>query len=187
MILSTPYLHVQAIRRRYRDEGRPTIAKPAVYAITLNLPTGAANEIVTNNVLIDSDSDFVWLHSYWYVQDAAWDPEIRSNGEVIGDVGTRELQMMIMSSGRTFSNTGHTPPAWFGWGAWPFGLNDTQSEMQDGPVANEGEFGLIPAYYPEPIIVKAGDRVSATLRCETAIATLGNLILMSGVRLFSGG
>lgn len=187
MILSTPYLHVQAIRRRYRDEGRPTLAKPAGYNITLNLPNGNVDTTVENNVLIDSDSDFVWLSTYFYVQDAAWDPEIRSNGEVTGDIGERLLSIQILSSGRTLSNPREIYPGPFDWGAHPFGGNDTGSEMQDGPAANEGEFGILRCYLPEPIVVKGGDRIAASLRVVQAVGPLGHLLLLSGVRLFTRG
>lgn len=187
MILSTPYLHVQAIRRRYRDEGRPTIAKPAGYNITLNLPNGAVGTTVENNVPIDSDSDFIWLSTYYYVQDDPWDPEVRGNGEVTGDVGERNISIQILSSGRTLSNPREIYPAPFDWGAQAFGGNDTGSEMQDGPTVNEGEFGILRCYLPEPIVVKGGDRISATIRIVQAAAPLGHLLLLSGVRLFTRG
>ncbi len=187
MILSTPYLHVQAIRRRYRDEGKPTIAKPAGYNITLNLPNGNVGTTVTSHVLIDSDSDFIWLSTYYYVQDAAWDPEVRGNGEITGDAGERNISLEILSTGRTLSNPREVYPSLFDWGAHPFGGNDTGSEMQDGPTANEGEFGILRCYLPEPIVVKGGDRIGATLRIVQAAAPLGHVLLLSGVRLFMRG
>ncbi len=118
LTLSTPYLHVQAIRRMYKDQGKPTHAKPGWYALPVNYVGTAAGEVARNVLSTDDDSDFVWLSLYHYFQQGAYSPDVGSvvanaesgqftfnAGAALAGINVSEIRITPQGSGRTFHNS----------------------------------------------------------------------------------
>jgi hypothetical protein len=102
LTVATPYLHVQAIRRMYADQGKPTIAKPAWYSQAVNLTGTAAGEERRETLDMDRDSDFVLLSVYHYYQNGPYNPDVGSvaanaeSGQFLCDSATFSPQPNIM-------------------------------------------------------------------------------------------
>ena len=192
MILSTPYLHVQAIRRRYQDEGKPTFAKVGYYLLDMNEPTGNAGLSFIGSVAMDADSDFVWLSSYLYLQTTVWSSESAADNEEIlppGSSNRQEIQLQIGETGEYLSNPPFMPTIPFDWLQGPIvpGLNQEGSELIDGE-AGVVSIGTWRHFLPEPIVLKASSTVIGTMRTIVAMPTFhGNVLTLVGVRLYVGG
>lgn len=186
MILTTPYLHVQAIRRRYRDMGRPTLCKPGGYLLNLSsagVPAVGTETLAT--VTVDPDSDFVWLSWYYYRQDIPWDPEVAGNGEENDVANQAEIEIRILRTGEALGVPSFQPPILQDW--W---MNVQQASEVLGTFegGTDDPIGLWRHYLPEPRIIGAGEAIAARWRAvESGGALQGMILYLSGVRLYTIG
>lgn len=189
MIVSSPYFHVQAIRRRYRDEGKPTRARPGGYALNLNFPAaGASTDVLMASLTVDSDSDFVWTSSYFYEQVGPWDPNVAANGEEATSAG--DLQITLGWTGEKLSTPGFIQPQFFDRGASSFGGTDGfgSTEALEAEGAAQGMSpGIWRMFWPEPITIPAAASVTVELSAGGFVVHQGNILFFSGVRLYVGG
>ena len=196
MIVSTPYLHVQAIRRMYRDQGKPTSCRPGSYSMNLSLLTGGgfapAGSRRISTTTIDKDSDFVWLSSYFYRGDAVWDPEGSDNGEVSsgngggGGVDWDTIDIKLLRTGKSLTTPAAMVPMLFDWvflGGSGFG--DSEGTDTDG--STQSDQGIQRCYLGEPVIIPAGETIQAELVVGRDNATFGALLVLVGVRLSTIG
>lgn len=206
--LNTPYLMVQAIRRAYRDAGRPTFAKPGCYGEIVNFAGTAAGEIARQTLTIDSDCDFLWLSTYHYFQLAVYDPAAGSgvannnSGQFLDQTAAFIVDIRIEQSGPAralhdtefafdlFSDGFYTAV-----NGLPDALND-QSELMGVGVGVVGgtdlnnAISIYRSFNAEPVILPAQSQVSFAVRRRIANATRamrGHLFLLSGVRLYPVG
>lgn len=199
--VNTPYLHVQAIRRMYRDAGRPTFAKAHVYSVVVNIGA-AAVEQGTNVLNVDSDSDFVWLSVYHYFQRGAYDAGAGS--AVAGNESGQEAQLVVekdilftvQRTGRRLHNVEFTADTMTG--APQLGLIagqqlDPDADKEIGGFAGVGfdngeSIGIWRGWLTEPIILKASTQLLVGIRRRGASLNpvRGHVFMLSGVRLFSG-
>lgn len=191
MIVRTPYIYVQAIRRMYRDAGRPTFAKPGGYGITLNFPggVGATNDTVVGSLVTDSDSDFVWLSTYFYNQNAAWNPEVAANGIESDSVGN--IKLTLGDTGQQLTTPAFLPLMFVDGSMVAFSqtaLLPGGSEILEADFAGvRGNVGIWRSFWPEPIIIKATGTVHAEIQSQGFVSEPGNIVYLSGVRLFEKG
>lgn len=197
--VTTPYFHLQAIRRAYRDKGLFTLPKPFTYLLQVNFPNaGVVNpgEIATGRLLIDSDSDFVWYRTSWYAQDAPYNPpqSLSVNTELSSWETARpaawEIAIRDLRDGRAWHVVPFIEPILFsGWvGVVAAATPQADSNLEDVTpiVANDVGIGHFPHALPEPIILPASTLYEFTLRQRAAAAVTDSthLFAFHGARLF---
>lgn len=203
--VNTPYYQVQAIRRAYRDAGRPTYAKPSVYPLILNFTGTAAGEIVRNTVTVDQDSDFAWTQTYHYFQNGVYDPAVGStvanntSGQFLDLQGSFLVDVRIQRSGGRLLHDADFAFDLFSDGFYAAvaglpGTFDDESELQGlGTVGGTDINTAISIYRsanPEPIILPAKSQVTIAIRRRIALAQRpfnGHVFMLSGVRLYPVG
>lgn len=201
---NTPYLHVQTIRRMYRDAGKPTFAKAHVYSTIVNIGT-AAVEQGTNIINVDHDSDFIWLSTYHYFQRGAYDPDAGSavagnqSGQEVQLVVEKDIAFTLLGSGRRLHNVEFTADTMTG--APQIGVIagqqlDPDRDKEIGGAGgvhpeefdNDGSLGIWRGWLAEPVILKASTQLLVGIRRRAAAIqpVRGHVLMLSGVRLFPG-
>jgi len=200
VLLNTPFLQLQAIRREYRERGLFTYPKEFTYLVRVNFPTAgaaAAGEIARDRVLIDSDSDFVWTRTSWYVQDAPFNPpqSMPANSQAANwsstVSATFEIGLKDMRSGRQYHGDPFIEPTVFsGW----IGVDAPGSvlEQENGPIVsgvagNDTGVGHVPHPFLEPVILKASTLFEISLRNRSAGPSVfsTHVFGLHGARLYS--
>lgn len=198
--ISSPYFHVQAIRRFYRDRGIFTTAKPFTYVINPFFPTeGAAgiNQVARAVLRVDSDSDFVWVNTQWYAQDVRFNPP--QSVSATGEISTWEIvraalfrfNFRVLDNQRAF----HQDPfidflVFGGWsGVTNFNIGLAQDDINRTlvtPNAAAADIGIGCFQHPftEPLIVPEGGRVEVSIQARANNAASDHLIAFHGVKLF---
>ncbi len=214
LTVSTPYLNVQAIRRMYRDQGKPTIAKPGWYALVVNLTGTAVGEERRDVLDIDTDSDFLLLSVYHYYQNGAYNPDLGSvaanaeSGQFIADNALDiqsnliAIRLTPLSSNRPMhnipfiSNAGCDFPQWVGhsngfsgdWEVGRFPLLAHPREGEDTLTGQDGGISVWRGWLTEPMILPARSEFQVGVKRRAAVATIplkGNLFVFWGVRLYT--
>ena len=201
---NTPYLHVQTIRRMYRDAGKPTFAKAHVYSVIVNIGA-AAVEQGTNILNIDRDSDFLWLSTYHYFQRGAYDPNTGStaagnqSGQEVQLVVEKDIAFTIQGTGRRLHNVEFTADTMTG--APQIGLIagqqlDPDDDKEIGGLGgahpaefdNDASIGIWRGWLTEPVILPASTQLLVGIRRRGASLNpvRGHVLMLSGVRLFVG-
>lgn len=198
MLLTTPYLQLQAIRRDYRMRGLFTYPKPFTYIVDVDFPNAgnvAAGESAKGTVLIDSDSDFVWNRLGWYAQDALFAPpqSLSANTEdstwETNRAAVFEFAFRDIRSGRLFHGAPFVEATDFsGWigVATPGGVQEQYNGADVlGVAGNDTGIGHLPHYFPEPVILTASTLFEVTVRNRTSAASTfsSHLIALHGARL----
>jgi hypothetical protein len=197
--VTTPYFHLQAIRRAYRDKGLFTLPKPFTYLLKVNFPTPGnvtPGEQATGRLLIDSDSDFIWYRTSWYAQNAPFDPpgSIATVTEGSSWETQRpaawEMAIRDLRDNRAWHVEQFIEPILFsGWlGVALAGTPQADSNLEDvTPVAGSDlGMGHFPNALPEPIILGASTLYEFTLRQRAtgAVTDSTHLFAFHGARLF---
>ncbi len=212
----SPYLQVQAIRRMYKDQGKPTLAKPGWYSLTVNFAGTGGGEVAQAVQDIDGDSDFVWLSTYHYFQNGVYSPDVGSSvvssesGQCFGNVGAGtqqdiiEVRFLSLQNDRALHNLDFISDGFcdfvnFSAAQTPWGSDFEVGQVQDGGHPFEGEGSAIAGgfvalsvwrgWMPEPRILPATSEIQISVRRIFPIAALplrGHVFLMWGVRLYVG-
>jgi hypothetical protein len=198
LTVNSPYFHVQAIRRMYRDQGIPTLAKPFMYVLPVNFPNAGVvtpGERGRGILQIDADSDFVWDRLRWYAQDVPFDPpdSVSINTEPstyeISRYAFFEIQLRELDSSHRFQQPEFLESilagGWIGIAA--AGVQTDLNEGDINPVAGQDVgFAALENPFPEPIILKASRRFEITLRNRAAANSTESTHLfgLHGTKLF---
>jgi hypothetical protein len=199
--VDTPYFHVQAIRRRYRDRGLFTFPKPFTYLVAVNFPNAGnvvSGETAFGNLLIDGDSDFIWNRVSWYAQDVPFNPPqsvsaANTEGSTweTGRPAEYELAVTDLRSDRDWHQVPFIDPILFsGWvGVAVAGTPQDDSNREDvTPVAgNDCGVGHFANYLVEPIVIPASSLYKFALRQRATGASVfsTHLFALHGVRLYA--
>ncbi len=201
--LVSPFLHVQAIRRQFRDQGKPTVAKPGWYALPVNFAGTAVDEQARNILSIDIDSFFVWLSLYHLFQNAVYNSQSgqqvvnNSSGQTVnasvGDVV--EVRFMPMGSERPMHNLDFisrhgldgfmftTDPG------YPAGELYAAAGAHPLETGGQAVIGVWRGHLVEPVLFEPGAQMQVGIRRRVALANhpqRGHLFLFWGVRLYVG-
>jgi len=207
LAVNTPYYQVQAIRRAYKDAGRPTYAKATVYPLILNFTGTAAGEIVRSSITIDQDSDFAWTQTYHYFQNGVYDPAVGStvanntSGQFLDLQGSFLVDVRIQRSGSRVLHDSDFAFDLFSDGFYAavnglVGSFDDESELMGVALAVTGGSDLnnaISIYRsanPEPVVLPAKSQLTIAIRRRAALAIRpfnGHVFMLSGVRLYPVG
>lgn len=207
--LNTPYFQVQAIRRKLRDAGKPTWARPTVYPTIVNFTTGNAGEVARAPLTIDPDSDFVWTHLYHYFQLGVYAPTVGSvaanntSGQFLdGQAAFQvDIRVSIMGSRKAvhdadFAFDLFSDSFYAAVSGLPGSFSD-ESELMGVAVAGvvggtdiNNAISIYRAALAEPVLVPASTVMDLVIRRRVANALRpmnGHVFLLSGVRLFPQG
>lgn len=196
MIVNTPYLQVQAIRRRFRDAGRNTYARPFVYVLPVAIAGTAAGDHGFAALTIDADSDFIWLSSYWMITGTIpWDPLAPGNGQDLEELSElsrsdRQVRIENLRTGKVISRPQFLPLVMFDRGQANTGQKGSEcSVAYEGEIAGQEPvtLGIWRHYWPEPIVLYAGQQVGVTVRALAGTLFPGNVMSLAGVRLSPAG
>ena len=197
--VSTPYFHLQAIRRAYRDKGLFTLPKPFTYLLTVQFPNaGVVNpgDIATGRLLVDSDSDFVWYRTSWYAQDVPFNPpeSVSATTEDSTWESERpadfEVKIRDLRDGRAWHIPDFIEPLLFsGWvGVNAAGTPQEDENLEDVTPIGGSDVGVghFSNALPEPIILPASTLYEFTLRqrAGAAVTASTHLFALHGARLF---
>jgi hypothetical protein len=201
--LTSPFLHVQAIRRQFRDQGMPTKARARWYAVPVNFAGTLVNEEARAVLRVDVDSWFIWLSLYHLFQNAIYESETgkQAANDTTGQVVSAtvndivEVRLMPLGSERPLHNLDfisrhHLDGFMF--------RND--SGAQDGelfaggahPIETGGEavIGVWRGGLVEPVLMEPRAQFQVGVRRRLAAAAQpqrGHLFLFWGVALTVGG
>lgn len=201
LTITSPFLHVQAIRRQFRDQGLPTIAKERHYALTVNYAGTGLNEEARQVLSTDVDSWFVWLSLYHYFENSLYDPERgqqllnNESGQIVSATTNdiTEVRLMNLSTERPMHNVDfvsrhHLDGFMF----------TTDSGAQDGELfqgaahpreTGVGAIGVWRGHLVEPVLFMPRTQFQVGIRRRLVAAAQpqrGHLFLFSGVSLYVG-
>lgn len=195
LTLNSTYLQVQAIRRRLRDEGVPTLARPYIgYHAICNLPAGVEGSLAQDTVELDSDSYFAWISTYLFITENAgpYNPDTTTgNGESQASDPV-QVRMENLQSGKRYHAGEFIEGIFFDWwqGARAGALVNApiQSEFRDGD-SSTFAIGTWRCPWPEPELLNPSDKLRFTARVgatDVAMPAAGVVFILVGVRLYPG-
>lgn len=197
--VNTPYFQVQAIRRKYRDMGILTTAKPFTYVLLVqfaNEGSAPINQIARDTLQIDADSDFIWCRTGWYAQDVRFNPP--QSVSATSEDSTWETSRMslfrfnwrILDSQRAFHQArfidGVLFGGWSGVQSFNAGLSQDDVNREDvtPDAARDTGIGYYAHPFLEPPILPAQANVEVQIQSRANNNNSDHLIVFHGVRLF---
>ncbi len=201
--LTSPFLHVQAIRRQFRDQGKPTIAKARWYALPVNFAGTTLNEEARNVLLTDVDSYFIWLSTYHLFQNAIYEAETgaqaanNSTGQTVnasvGDVV--EVRFMPLASERPLHNqdfiSRHGLDGFMFTTDPGYPAGELFARAGNHPLETGGQavIGVWRGHLVEPIVFEPRAQIQVGIRRRVVLVNhpqRGHLFLFWGVSLYVG-
>lgn len=200
LTIRSPYYNVQAIRRRLKDQGRDTYAKPFNgYHALVNLPGNAALSEAHAPVNIDGDCFFVWdSFSYFTATEALQDGQIFPNpvdADAFTDPTPWEYKIELLRCGRRLHSPEWTALLWCDWRQ----VATAGEGSNDNPLAEFGgetPSGTTESYhgyrfiFPEPVVCDPSETILFGVRVRAGVGFAGriaHLFTLCGTRLFLGG